>query len=383
MIRRLTDRPFYDLVDWKSLLLLGLFLVILERIFLQYILNYDTLQPGDALDYWDDSLNWRMPYDSYHVPGYPFALAAMRWITRGVIQPSGVLLVTTLMAFSVTVVAVFHLAGFNHKKNQKALGSIAVSIFVLWPFVGTTYVAYPIADMFGMAPFLVGLWFLVKNQSVYGGLFLGIALISHKAMWPFVVLLLVAHLLSTRDRKSFMAVGIAVIPLGILWVLGWLHHDSASWLVSKNVAWEMNSTSNFPILDGMFGSMFFGGASGAVKGLLVLAMTIVTVAAAVGAWRLPSGHSTKWYSLGILVTVLVLVVVLNEREVWASIRFGRLIAIPLVWMYGDALLESIQRSKAVGYVAIWSMIGMIVSQFAFAYYMATIWQVSGIFPTER
>jgi hypothetical protein len=202
-------------------------------------------------------------------------------------------------------------------------------------------------------------------------------------MWPFVVLLLVAHLLSTRDRKSFMAVGIAVIPLGILWVLGWLHHDSASWLVSKNVAWEMNSTSNFPILDGMFGSMFFGGASGAVKGLLVLAMTIVTVAAAVGAWRLPSGHSTKWYSLGILVTVLVLVVVLNEREVWASIRFGRLIAIPLVWMYGDALLESIQRSKAVGYVAIWSMIGMIVSQFAFAYYMATIWQVSGIFPTER
>jgi hypothetical protein len=87
MIKRLIDHQFYDFFDWKSLLLLGLALVILERLFLQYVLNYDTLQPGDALEYWNDSLNWRMPYDSYHVPGYAFALAAMRWMTRGVSPP--------------------------------------------------------------------------------------------------------------------------------------------------------------------------------------------------------------------------------------------------------------------------------------------------------
>ena len=34
-------------------------------------------------------------------------------------------------------------------------------------------------------------------------------------------------------------------------------------------------------------------------------------------------------------------------------------------------------------VAAWLLMGMIGSQFVFGYYMAKIWQVSGIFPTER
>ena len=383
MIKRLTDPAFYDFFDWRKSLLLGLFLVVLEWLFLQYALNYNSLQPGDALDYWKDSLNWRQPYDSYHLPGYAFALAAMRGVAGSFIEPAGILLVTTLLAFSVTVVTVHYLAGLGHRLNRNALGFIAVAIFVLWPLVGTTYVAYPIADMFGIAPFVLGLWFLVRKQSIYGGLFLGLALISHKAMWPFVGFLLVAHLLSMRTTKSLAVVGVVAIPLGILWLLGSLHHDSASWLISKNLSWEIESSSALPILDGLIGSVIFGGVSGIVKGVIVLALAAVTLAAAVRAWRLPRSDETKWYSLAIFGAVLALIVVLNEREIWASIRFGRLIAIPLVWIYGNTFLAAFQKFRTVGYLAAWSLIGMIGSQFVFGYYMTKVYQASGIFPTER
>lgn len=383
MIKRFTDPAFYDFFDWRKSLLLGLFLVVLEWLYLQYALNYNSLQPGDALDYWNDSLNWKRPYDSYHVPGYAFALAAMRGVAGSVLDPGGILLVTTLLAFSVTLVTVHHLAGLGHRLNRNALGFMAVAIFVLWPLVGTTYVAYPIADMFGIAPFVLGLWLLVRKQSVYGGLFLGLALISHKAIWPFAGLILVAHLLSMRTTKSLAAVGVAAIPLGILWLLGSLHYNSAAWLYSKNLSWEIESTSALPLLDGLVGSIIFGGVSGILKGVIVLALAAVTLAAAVRAWRLPRSDETKWYCLAIFGAVLALIVVLNEREIWASVRFGRLIAIPLVWIYGNTFLTSLRKFRTIGYVAAWSVIGMFGSQFAFGYYMAKIWQFSGIFPTER
>jgi len=77
MIKRLTDPTFYEFFDWKKSLLLGLFLVFLEWLFLNYALNFDPLQAGDAIDYWNNSLNWRQPYNPFHVPGYPLTLAAV------------------------------------------------------------------------------------------------------------------------------------------------------------------------------------------------------------------------------------------------------------------------------------------------------------------
>ena len=381
--KRLTDPSLYDLLNWKKSLLLALILVVFEWLFLEYGYNFDSLRPGDTFDYWNDSLDWQQPYDFYHVPGYSFALAAMRGVFGAILEPAGIMLVTILLAFSVAVVTVHRLAGLGHSDNLNALGFMAVSIFVLWPLVGTTYVAFPIADMFGMAPFVLGLWFLVRKQSAYGGLFLGLALISHKAIWIFAVFLLLAHLLSLRTTKSLLAVGVAALPLGILWLLGSLHHDSATWLISKNLNWEIESSSALPFLDGIVGSIIFGGASGIAKGMIVLAMAAVTLTAAVRAWRLPRNHETKWYSLAIFGAVLAMTVGLNEREIWASFRFGRLIAIPLVWIYGDMVLASFQRWPATGYVIAWSIMALIGSQFAFGYYMVEIWQGTGIIPPER
>lgn len=382
-LKRFTDLAFYDIFDWKKSLLLALGLVAVEWLFLRYGMNFQTLHLGDALAYWNYSLDWQQPYDSYHLPGYSFAIAGVRGVSGSFLAPSGIMLVTTLVAFSVSVVIVHQLAGLGRSVNRNTLGFIAVSIFVLWPLVGTNYVAYPIADMFGIAPFLLGLWFLVRKQSAYGGLFLGVALISHKAMWPFAGLLLLAHFLSMRSTRSLVAVGIAAIPLGVLWLLGTFHHDSVTWLISKNLSWEVASSSSLPILDGILGSIIYGGVSGIGKGLIILAMAAVVLTAMVRAWRLPNGHETKWYSLAILGAVLTMSLLLNEREIWASLRFGRLITVPLLWLYGDMLLASFPRWRAIGYVNAWAFMALVTSQFAFGYYMTNIWAASGIFPTER
>jgi len=227
------------LLNWKSLLLLGLVLVVSEWIFLQYGMNYDILQPGDVLDYWNDSLNWQEPYNPFHVPGYPFALAAVRSVAGGILGPNGILLVTILIAFSVSVVAVYRVAGLGSPSHRNTLGLMAATLFILWPLVGTTYVAFPVADVFGTAPLFIGLWFLMKKKPLYAAVFLGLALISHKAMWPFAGFLLVANVLTFRTTLSIVAIPVAAVPLGILWALGSFHHDSATWLVSANLGFEV------------------------------------------------------------------------------------------------------------------------------------------------
>jgi len=370
---RLANSEFLGSFNWSKSLLLGLVLVIIDWLFLTYALNYDSLQPGDALDYWNNSLNWQEPYDSFHVPGYAFALAAMRGFAGSFLEPSGILFVTTLLTFSVAVVIIHRLGGHGGGECRNAFGLTAVVIFVLWPMVGTTYVAYPIADMFGITPLVVGLLLLVNKKTLYAALCLGLALIAHKAVWPFVALLLIAHLISARSKLSFVAIGVTVFPLGVLWVFGWQHHESASWLLSKNLAWEFQSTGSFPVLDGIFGSLLNGGSSGVVKGLMVLGIATVSFAAGVHVWRLPKNDEKKWYSLAIFAAILTMVVTLNEREIWAVVRFGRLLAIPLVWHFGEVFIALIEQSRTIAFITGWTIVGMIGSQFVFGYYMAKIW----------
>jgi len=79
------------------------------------------------------------------------------------------------------------------------------------------------------------------------------------------------------------------------------------------------------------------------------------------------------YSLAIFGAVLALVVVLNEREIWAGIRFGRLMAVPLVWIYGGAFFALHDKYRAIAKITVSTLTGMIVSQFVFGYYRAKIY----------
>ena len=44
---------------------------------LLWTLKYDPSRWGDNGWYWQDSLNWRQPYNPFHMPGYPLTLALL------------------------------------------------------------------------------------------------------------------------------------------------------------------------------------------------------------------------------------------------------------------------------------------------------------------
>ena len=250
------------------------------------------------------------------------------------------MLAITLGAFSLAIIIVHQLASYRSTRKDDVAGSIAVGLFVLWPMVGINYVAYPIADMFGMAPILIAIWLFLKKRSLSGGFVLGLALIFHKAMWPFAGLIMVAHLVNMRTKRSVAGAFLMMVPITLIWILGAYHHDEPFWLISSNLDYEFKSTSTLPVLDGLLGSMLYGGISGLVKGLMIAGIGLLALVVIVRAFKSPAEDDRRLYSLAIGVGILTLVFLLNEREAWATVRFGRLLSVPLIWYFGTLALES-------------------------------------------
>ena len=369
MVARFLQARSPVFTDWWGSVLLGLSLVGVQWLFLHQGLGFESMR-SDVLEYWEDSLKWREPYNSLHVPGYPLAIAAVRAPLDMVLQPVEIMLVTTLLAFAVVVTFTHKIAGTFSSQDARSIGILAAVLFVLWPFVGTAYVSYPVADMFGMAPFVVGWFLLLRQRNVSGGVFLGLALISHKAMWPFVGFLLLAHILSVRSAYSLTAGFVAALSLGVLWTLGALHHDSSTWIVSSNLETEIASSGTIPILDGLRGTFLLGGVTGLAKSATLVCITGVSVLVGIVAWRLPSENRAKWYMLAVPAAVLALVVILNEHEIWAAVRFSRLLAIPLAWLFGKLVLDAFKTSTNLRYSSTTLLALLFGSQFAFSYYMA-------------
>ena len=369
MVHRILRAVPLTFPSWQASLLLGVGLAVAQWLFLHYGLNFEAMR-SDVLEYWEDSLKWREPYNPFHVPGYSLAIAVVRVPLDSVLQPVEIMLLTTLAAFGIAITAVYRIAGTFSSTDAGAPGTLATVLFVLWPFIGTTYVSYPVADMFGVAAFVVGWLLLRRNQTVTGGVCLGLALVSHKAMWPFVGFLVLAHGLSTRSIYSWSAGAVAILPLAVLWALGASYHDSFTWILSSNVGAELGSSGPIPILDGLRSVLSPSGVAELTKSVTVLGITGASILVGILAWRLPSDNPAKWYMLVVPAAVLVLMVVLNEHEIWASVRFSRLLAIPLVWLSGNAILAAINRSDLLRYSSITVVALLLGSQFAFAYYMA-------------
>ena len=66
--------------SWFWLLLALVPLVLIHWFFLGIVLDYDSMAHGDVFDYWQDSLNWREPYNSFHMPGYALTIALVRGV---------------------------------------------------------------------------------------------------------------------------------------------------------------------------------------------------------------------------------------------------------------------------------------------------------------
>jgi hypothetical protein len=338
--------------------------------FLGKTLQFEFLQ-SDVLGYWQDSLAWRTPYHPFHVPAYPLMIAMLRGVTFGVPSAVSIMMTINLVAFLASAFLVYRIlmvSGVDEK-----LAALGMLLFGLWPFVGLTYTVNPLADLPSMFFFLAGLYLLLTSRKLTAALLLGLAMVTHKAMWIFVGLLLVAELLHSQEyfsTRNLLFIFMTFLPLGVLWLLGFTYHSSPAWLFSSNLDVEVASRGSLPLLDGLWGTFIEGGAKGLVKGFLMAGFACLSVFTIVAGIRLKVQGLA--YSLAISLAVLILFLLLNRYEIWAAMRYGRLLAIPLM-LIANTSVSLRTKNWWSSPVMIAGLSVLLLSQFAYAWYAAIVY----------
>jgi len=188
-------------------------------LYLSAFLRYDFLR-SDVLGYWQDSLAWQIPFHRFHVPGYPLMIAIFRGITLGALPPVILMMGINLGAFLVSVHLVYRIIQAGGASDE--ISTIGAFLFGLWPFVGLTFTVLPLADLPGISLLLTGLYLLQGSRRLSAALFLGLSILTHKAMWLLVGLLIIAILFRKEfiSKRNLQFIGITLLPIGVLWLLG-------------------------------------------------------------------------------------------------------------------------------------------------------------------
>jgi hypothetical protein len=328
---------------------------------------------GDVGWYWRDSSRWREPFNLVHVPGYPLLVALLRGLTGNALEAAALMVSITFVAQVVGTWLAFRTIEVFASTRAALAGAC---LYVLWPLVGTNYAAFPVSDSVGKAVLVAALSFLVRRRYLAAGLFLGLTTVAHKGLWvPAALLACLMIVQAVREGDRPRAIGAALLsaaPITVLWIAGARHHGAVDWLFTASIRTEAKSHSALPIADGMFGSMVHGGAAGAVKGLMTLAVLVVAVAVVVAALRTAAPTVQRWAAIAIAGPIALLTIVLNQNTIFASIRFTPLLAIPLAWYFGhhvDRLAPAEWRRAAVA-----GGVVLLAVQLAYAAYIADFYR---------
>ncbi len=326
---------------------------------------------GDTLWYWNDSLSWWQPFNTFHVPLYPWAIAVARGLTGGVLPPIWVMHLVTAVATWLSVNLVYRITAISGLSRPTSAATTL--FFYFWPVIGLAFAVHPRADAFAIAVLLAALLALMRDRSALGGVLCGAALITHKALWPFVLAIWVAWWMGLSIRRSWRtAIGIAAAaaPLTALWIAGAQFHGSYGWLLGTNIEWEISTESGFHPFHGVTYTLQSALAHGTINTNLLLKWLTVTATilssatlAVLAFWR----KGVWWrYSLALCLPVVALGAILNPWEIFATVRFGRFLAPPLIWqLSSSAYVASWPQNRKVVVVLICLTLSLI-SQFVMA-----------------
>ena len=338
-------------------------------LFLGACLKYDFLR-SDVLGYWQDSLAWQTPFHPFHVPAYPLMIALLRGITLGALPPVGLMMSINLVAFLASAFFIYRIIQAGGASDE--LATIGTFLFGLFPFVGLTYTVDPLADMPAMFFLLAGITLLQRSHRMPAALLLGLSLVTHKAMWIFIGLLIIFDFLHRKEclsKQNFLFLGIMLLPIGSLWIMGSFYHHSITWIFSSNLEVEVASTGGAPVLDGLMGTFMEGGIKGLVKGILLLSFTVISALSLYLSVRLK--YEYFHYGIMISLAVLTLFLMLNQDEIWAAMRFGRLLVIPWAFIANTKIaLKKISWWNSPAIITF--LVLLFLSQFAYAWYMARV-----------
>lgn len=331
------------------------------------VLQFDLLR-SDVAAYWKDSLAWRTPFNPDHVPGYPLLIALLRFLTAEQLEPIRLFWSMSFCAHIAGVLAVYSIV--TSRTNQH-IGFLSAILFVLWPFVGTTYVVYPLADSVALALVAWGVALLLSERFHTAAILLGLSTVIHKGTWAFVIFLLLAGIITHRRRFPWTALIIAGCPLGLLWVAGMIEHGyDPFWLLSVSLPIQFATKSNLPVLDGLVGTILKGGMKNLAKSAILWAHVTLLVTLCVAFFRLRD-PAMKWSGLAIVGGLLFLYVGLNQNIIWAAMRYSKIAAIPLGFYLGTqprVVAALVQRP----WIIVLLVVMLLASQLAYGWYMAHV-----------
>jgi len=162
---------------------------------------------------------------------------------------------------------------------------------------------------------------------------------------------------------------VTLLPLALLWISGTAAHGSPFWILAKNVNTQVVSTGHLPVLDGAIGSFLSGGAAGIAKGALLAG--VVTFAVILATLSIRQKAPEYLTGAGICASLALWWLVLNQVEIWSVARFSRLLVLPLVWV-SSRHFSALPRSPGWRAAMLAGLAGLVLSQFAYAWYMAKV-----------
>jgi hypothetical protein len=311
---------------------------------------------SDVRDYVDWSREWWYTQDKFHLPVYPIVIWLARTVTFGLFGDALLLQFVALIAWCASVYFVAKTLELLKVKHAHW----GVALYALFPCVGVAYAAWPISDAIAHATLAFAILSMYRKSWYSLTATLAIMLLIHKALWPFALLLGLVAIF--RQGYPFFLFIMSGVPFMIYWLIGVVNGESALWMVHSNLAKEMSSHSDLPLFDGVFGTLMKGGAKGLFKGGLLLLLLLGTL------WLLIVHAKRRAFEmLALILPVIALLAILNQWEAWASLRFGRVLAIPAIMALQPAMtLPKLERRPWT----FWAFVTFLaLTQIAFAIYM--------------
>jgi hypothetical protein len=283
-------------------------------------LGFDMFR-SDVVVYWRNSFDWgRVFFSTAWAPGYSLSIALVRMVTFDSLPPLAVMWPLSAAFYVLSVNIAYRLLCGLGVRQPFGFGLV----YAVFPFVGLIGAISPASGSMAMTAFLLTALAFSRKQWPWVCIYGALALLTHKALWFFLLPLLAIAFISHRASRLFIL--LSVVPLGLLWAAGSAYHGNAWWMTARSSRQLMWSPGALPAFDGLVTSLLSHSPPKLLKGVVVLGLFILAGALL---------YRSLWshFSLGVAICVgtIAMTAVLNQHEVWAVVRFGRLLMIPVAY----------------------------------------------------
>ncbi|MBI04405.1 MAG: hypothetical protein CMI96_01145 [Pelagibacteraceae bacterium] len=322
---------------------------------------------SDGITHWNHSQTF-YPFDVFHVPVFVFSIGLLRIFLETFISPLGIIQIVLFFYFFISIIYIYK--SVNILCIDRKISTSLVFLFFLWPFIGVTSAIIPGSDYVAIALFSIGVFYMLSNELHIGAIFFGFTILAHKAMWPITFFIFSFHFIkfykTLKIRTVFIYIILYLTPLIILWIFGSIHHNNIYWIIESNIRNELSPDGSIFLFDGLIGPILNSfDFIAIVKWLLIISIFVLSI---ILLKKLYPYNDPGWsICMGILTAIILYCAIIEEYEIWAIVRYGRLLVFPVALFAGKHFNYTINFQNK--YIFSSLIVLLSLSQFIFIRYV--------------